>query len=109
MSIIKYQWSYRYVRIPVSILCAVSVLPSLKSKMWLKPLGQVEYMTNYYFHKNYAGENGKLMCDNFMSYVKNLKLLFLLNWLDSKKGKIVGIWNNIAIIFLFRMLVKLCF
>ena len=91
MSLIKYQRSYRYVRIPVSILCAVSVLPSLKSKMWLKPLGQGEYTTNNYFHKNYAGENGKLMCDNFMSYVKKLKLLFLLNWLDSKKGKIIGI------------------
>ena len=48
MSLIKYQRSYRYVRIPVSILCAVSVLPSLKSKMWLKPLGQGEYTTNNY-------------------------------------------------------------
>ena len=91
MSIIKYQRSYSYVRIAVGIFCAVSVLPSLKSKMCLKPLGQGEYTTNNYFHKNYTGENGKLTCDNFMVYVKKLKFLFLLNWLDSKKDKIIGI------------------
>lgn len=44
-------------RISINILCAVPILPLLRSKMWSKSLGRGKFMISDYFHKNYIGEN----------------------------------------------------
>lgn len=100
MSIIKYQSHIRKKPEFLSAFYVVSILPVLRSKMCSKPLGQSEFMISKHLHKNYIGENKDLMCGPVL-HVKKFNLLFLLNWLESKKGTIIEIQNHTAILYYF--------